>query len=76
MAKMSDESKAKVKQAARHPVTWWKGAELPEESIRPWENGIQFLAEALKGFMWAYFSVRWLCWCACICSRCLRTSMR
>ena len=51
MPKISPETKAQIKQAARHPITWWKGADLSEEKIRPWEGGIQLLAEALKGFM-------------------------
>jgi len=58
MAKMSAENKAKVKQAVRHPVVWWRGADLPEESIRPWEGGIQFFAEALKGFMVGYTNIK------------------
>jgi len=40
-----------TKQALRHPIAWWKGADLPEEKIRPWEGGIQLFAEGLKGFM-------------------------
>ena len=51
MAKMKPETKAQIRQALRHPVVWWKGKGLPEEKIRPWEGGIQFFAEALKGFM-------------------------
>ena len=51
MAKMSEAAKAQIKQAVRHPVTWWKGADLPEEKIHPWEGGIQLFAQALKGFM-------------------------
>jgi len=58
MAKMSSETKAQIKQAVRHPVVWWKGADLPEESIHPWENGIQFLAESLKGFMNGFTDIR------------------
>ena len=55
---MNPETKTRVKEAIRHPVTWWKGADLPEEKIRPWESGIQFFAEALKGFMKGYVSIR------------------
>jgi len=51
MAKLSEETKAQIKEAIRHPVVWWKGVDLPEEKIRPWEGGIQMLAEGLKGFM-------------------------
>ena len=58
MAKLSAETKAKIKAAARHPVVWWRGAGLPEEKIRPWEGGIQFLAEALKGFMVGYTNIK------------------
>jgi len=58
MAKMNAETKAQVKLAFRHPVAWWKGADLPEEDIHPWENGIQFLAEALKGFMNGFTDIR------------------
>lgn len=48
---MSEAARARLKQAVRHPVTWVKGADLPEEQIRPWEGVIQFFGEALKGFM-------------------------
>jgi len=58
MAKMSAETKAQVKQAVRHPVVWWRGAGLPEEKIQPWEGGIQFFAEALKGFMNGFTDIR------------------
>ena len=58
MAKLSAEAKAQIRQAARHPVTWWRGADLPEETIRPWESGIQFLAESLKGFMTGFTDLR------------------
>ncbi|MDR0531126.1 MAG: MFS transporter [Oscillospiraceae bacterium] len=58
MAKMSPEAKTRAKEAARHPVKWWRGVGLPEENIRPWESGIQFLAEALKGFMTGFTDLR------------------
>jgi hypothetical protein len=35
MAKMSEATKAQIKETARHPVIWLKGADLPEEQIRP-----------------------------------------
>jgi len=55
---MSVETKAQIKEAIRHPVVWWRGADLPEEKIRPWESGIQFFAETLKGFMSGFESMR------------------
>jgi len=55
---MSTETKTQVKEAARHPIAWWKGGDLPEEQIRPWEGGIQFFAEALKGFMKGYVGLK------------------
>jgi len=58
MKKMSEESKAKLRYALRHPVVWWRGADLPEEKIRPWEGGVQFFAEAFKGLMGGYTSMR------------------
>jgi len=51
MAELRAKTKARIKQAIRHPVVWWRGADLPEEKIRPWEGGIQLFAEGLKGFM-------------------------
>ena len=51
MAKMSAETKARIREAVRHPAAWWRGGGLPEENIRPWEGGIQLFAEGLKGFM-------------------------
>jgi len=49
---------ALIKDAVRHPVVWWRGDGLPEENIRPWEGGIQFLAELLKGFMDGFKSMK------------------
>jgi|GEM_PF-718192 len=54
----NSETKTQIKAAIRHPVTWWKGADLPEEKIRPWEGGIQLMAEALKGFMDGFTGIR------------------
>jgi len=34
------------------------GKNLPEEELRPWEGGIQFLAEMLKGFMRGFTNMR------------------
>ena len=58
MAKMSEATRAQIRQAVRHPVTWWKGADLPEEKLRPWEGGIQLLAELLKGFMGGFTGIK------------------
>ena len=58
MAKMSAEAKAQIKEAIHHPVKWWRSADLPDEKIRPWEGGIQFLAESLKGFMTGFTDLR------------------
>jgi len=58
MAKMKPETKAQIKEALRHPIVWWRGDGLPEENIRPWEGGIQFFAEALKGFMHGFSGMR------------------
>jgi len=58
MAIIGPNVKAQIKMAFRSPKVWWRGAGLPEEQIRPWEGGIQFLAEALKGFMIGYTNIR------------------
>lgn len=58
MPKLSEATKGKIKEAVRHPVQWWRGAELPEDEIRPWEGGIQFFAEALKGFMSGFTGIK------------------
>jgi len=58
MANMSAETKTRAREAIRHPIVWWRGEGLPEEDIRPWEGGIQFLAESLKGFMNGYTGIR------------------
>ena len=58
MKKMKPETKEQIAEAFRHPVAWWRGAGLPEENIRPWEGGIQFFAEALKGFMGGFSGMR------------------
>jgi len=58
LAIMKDETKEQVRYALRHPVTWWRGADLPEETIHPWENGIQFFGEALKGLMGGFTNIK------------------
>jgi len=61
MAKMSEVTRAKSKAIARHPVQWWKGAGLPGEELRPWEGGIQMIAEILKAVMDRFVSLKdWL----------------
>jgi len=60
MAKLTEETKVQIKQAARHPIVWWKGADLPEEQIHPWEGGIQFLAEGFKDLMGSFTWIRGL----------------
>jgi len=55
---MNGENKAKFRRAVRHPVVWWRGDSLPEETIRPWEGGIQLLAESLKGFMTGFTNMK------------------
>ncbi|MDR2687069.1 MAG: MFS transporter [Oscillospiraceae bacterium] len=47
---MTPETRAKARFALRHPVTWAKGADLPEETIRPWEHMFQFVAPMLTKF--------------------------
>jgi len=49
MAKMSEETKAKVREAIRHPVKWYKSEHLPEEEIRPWEYGNRIIGPMLGG---------------------------
>ena len=55
---MKESTKQQIREAIRHPVIWWRGGGLPEENIRPWEGGIQFFAEALKGFMGGFSGMR------------------
>lgn len=58
MSNMKPETRDAIKTALRHPVQWWRGTDLPEENIRPWEGGIQFFAEALKGFMGGFTGLK------------------
>ena len=58
MAKFSPETKAKIKDALRNPIKWWRGAHLPEEELRPWEKGIFFLSEVLRRFMQGFINMR------------------
>jgi len=58
MAILSDGVKYQLRQAVRNPVAWWKGDGIPDGDIRPWEGGIQFLAESLKGFMGGFTNIR------------------
>ncbi|MCL1951564.1 MAG: MFS transporter [Oscillospiraceae bacterium] len=54
-------SSGKFKAAVRHPVRWWKGAGQPGEALRPWEGGIQMVAEILKAVMDRFVGLRdWL----------------
>jgi len=55
---MSEATRAQVRYAFRHPVIWLKGADLPEEQIRPWEGFIQFWGEGLKGFMGGFTGMK------------------
>jgi len=48
--KISPELKEQARTAVQNPREWWRGADLPEEKLRPWELGIQFFSEALRGF--------------------------
>jgi len=58
MPKIGPEIKAQIKMAVRNPKKWWRGADLPTETIRPWEGGIQFFAEALRGVMAGFVGYR------------------
>ena len=58
MPKISAEIKEQAKAALRHPVAWWKGAGLPEETVRPWEYGIQFGSEMLNKFIVGFTRMR------------------
>jgi len=49
--RIGEERARRIGEAARHPVTWVKGAGLPEERIRPWEYLIQFFGPTLEGFL-------------------------
>ena len=55
---ISPELKQQVRFAARHPITWWKGADLPEEQLRPWEGGIYFVQEVTDGFQRGFRNMR------------------
>ena len=58
MALISEAAKIQIRAALKNPIAWWKGADLPGEEIHPWEGGIQFLAEALKGFMNGFTDIK------------------
>ncbi len=55
---MSETTRAQIRQAVHHPVTWWRGDALLDEQLHPWEGGIQFFAEGLKGFMNGYTGIK------------------
>ena len=48
---MTEESRANVRYAVRHPVQWLRGDNLPPESITPFEKATQLLSRGLSGFM-------------------------
>jgi len=58
MPKMPAEFKAQAKFAIRHPVVWWKSADLPEEQLRPWEGGIHFAQAVFNGFQRGFTDMR------------------
>ena len=60
MKKISEETRAKVREAIRHPITWAKGEDLPEERIRPWEYLFQFTALTLNRFAEGFANKRGL----------------
>jgi len=60
MKKMTDETRERVRYALQHPITWAKGADLPEETIRPWEHIIQFSALTLVRFAQGFSEKRWM----------------
>ena len=49
MAKLTEEQKAQIRAAARHPVTWLKGRDLPPDRLRPWELAIQIVPPVVGG---------------------------
>lgn len=55
---MNEEVREQVKDAVRNPISWWKGGGLPEDKIRPWEHGIQFLSSMFPGFMDGFLSLQ------------------
>ncbi|MCL1952921.1 MAG: hypothetical protein FWF60_08855, partial [Oscillospiraceae bacterium] len=49
MARLSAETKAKIREAIHHPVKWYKSEHLPDEEIRPWEYGNRIVGLTLSG---------------------------
>lgn len=58
MPKLNPQLKQQVAFAVRHPVTWWKGADLPEEKLRPWEAGIHTVEAISNGFQHGFVNMR------------------
>ena len=56
--KISPEVKEQFKLAAKNPRKWWRGADLPEEELRPWEGGILFFSSMLNRFMDGFADIR------------------
>jgi len=56
--KISADLKEQVRFAVKNPVVWWKGTELPEEQIRPWEGGIHFAHAVLNGMQHGFTNMR------------------
>ena len=49
MAKLTQEQKDQMRAAARHPVVWLKGKDLPPDKLRPWELAIQIIPPVIGG---------------------------
>jgi len=61
MAKRTEEQKARLRAAARHPVRWLRGEGLPAETVRPWEQAAQIVPGVFNGLVEAFTNKRdWL----------------
>jgi len=58
LPKVNPHIKEQIKFAVRNPVKWWKGVDLPEEKLRPWEGGIHTAEAIFNGFQRGFTDMR------------------
>jgi len=56
MPKLSEGTKAQIREGLRHPVQWMRGDGLPEDQVRPWEQAAHIVPNIFtglrNGFTW------------------------
>ncbi|MCL2531366.1 MAG: MFS transporter [Oscillospiraceae bacterium] len=54
MAILTPEKRETLRYIGRHPVRWWRGRDLPNEQVRPWEQGMHVINSVTNAFRNAF----------------------